>query len=76
MERVDGYMKRAEDLKNVLESQHAPPPSKGGGGGGEHCGGGRRFHVLHAEGGRGGLTGLRTLSEYGWRHHCRGGRGH
>ena len=39
MERVDGYMKRAEDLKNVLESQHAPPPSKGGGGGGGGSGG-------------------------------------
>ena len=39
MERVDGYMKRAEDLKNVLESQHAPPPSKGGGAGGGGSGG-------------------------------------
>ena len=34
MERVDGYMKRAEDLKNVLESQNSSGPSKGGGGGG------------------------------------------
>ena len=39
MERVDGYMKRAEDLKNVLESQHAPPPSKVGGAGGGGSGG-------------------------------------
>lgn len=34
MERVDGYMKRAEDLKNVLESQNSSGPTKGGGGGG------------------------------------------
>ena len=34
MERVDGYMKRAEDLKKVLESQNSSAPTKGGGGGG------------------------------------------
>lgn len=33
LERVDGYMKRAEEIKNVLESQSGPPPSKEGGGG-------------------------------------------
>jgi vacuolar protein-sorting-associated protein 4 len=32
LERVDGYMKRAEEIKNVLETQGGPPPSKGGGG--------------------------------------------
>jgi len=33
LDRVDGYMKRAEEIKNVLETQSGPPPSKGGGGG-------------------------------------------
>ena len=32
LERVDGYMKRAEEIKTVLASQAGPPPSKGGGG--------------------------------------------
>jgi vacuolar protein-sorting-associated protein 4 len=30
LERVDGYMKRAEDLKNVLENQNASQPKGGG----------------------------------------------
>jgi vacuolar protein-sorting-associated protein 4 len=33
LERVDGYMKRAEEIKNVLASTSGPPPSKDGGGG-------------------------------------------
>lgn len=33
LERVDGYMKRAEEIKNVLASQTGPPPGKDGGGG-------------------------------------------
>lgn len=33
VDRVDGYMKRAEEIKNVLESQNASS-SKGGSGGG------------------------------------------
>jgi vacuolar protein-sorting-associated protein 4 len=33
LERVDGYMKRAEEIKNVLASQSGPPPSKDGAGG-------------------------------------------
>jgi vacuolar protein-sorting-associated protein 4 len=33
LERIDGYMKRAEEIKTALESQSGPPPSKGGGGG-------------------------------------------
>ncbi len=32
--RVDGYMKRAEELKDVLNGQTGPPPAKGGSGGG------------------------------------------
>lgn len=34
MERVEGYMKRAEEIKGVLASQSGPPPSKDSGGGG------------------------------------------
>lgn len=33
LQRVDGYMKRAEEIKNVLKSQHGPPPGKAGEGG-------------------------------------------
>ena len=33
LERVDGYMKRAEEIKTALESQSGPPPSKDSGGG-------------------------------------------
>jgi vacuolar protein-sorting-associated protein 4 len=33
LDRVDGYMKRAEEIKNVLESQNGPVSGKGGGGG-------------------------------------------
>mmetsp|Transcript_14438 Transcript_14438/g.31821 ORF Transcript_14438/g.31821 Transcript_14438/m.31821 type:complete len:455 (-) Transcript_14438:205-1569(-) len=31
IDRVDGYMKRAEEIKSVLETTGGPPPSKGGG---------------------------------------------